>query len=1072
MTLSLGIAPSGLEGSFLRNRISQGTCALAQPSSRRATKLLAIGLSALIVSLSTGCGHTLVPSAPDMLPVSVNWPTPEPIPYGTALGSAQLDATASVPGVFSYTPSMGTILTVGSHQITASFTPGDPAHYSSTTAAVTITVLPVPAQIAVIPSNALVTVNTATQLVVAATYANGATSSLDTDLTWQSASPDVASIANSGAVTCLRIGVAHIVATYASLSANSTVACEPQSLTITQPPFSTLPDEFVGPFASWVNVQMQFGAKGDGISDETSAFQNALEALHWYGPSVLWIPSGTYRITHTITLVNQDVSIIGEDPENTRIVWDGPGGQTMFSIAGGFTIQLSRLTLDGSGTADTGVSVNSNPPSSFTYTNQLSDMVFTGMNTGIRIGPADSTSIDRARFLNLGYAGVSVEDYNALDVWVRDSFFSGCARGLTNWRASGHFHVYNSVFVGSTIADMEIGQPVYFGERGNISYHSQAFIIVVPSYTDTQPLLTVEDNIIVDPLSSPFVMNATGPLMLIDNTILMPTVNSGPIVMATQEAPAATDIAAIGNVVTTANIMAGTLGRTLVYGNTVVARNLYKVVPPVPAAFLPNLHRLVVEVSTSASTQQIQDAVDSAAAMNVKAVVHVPAGGYSITKTIQVPGGSDIQVVGDGWGYNTQLNGTATDNQPTLLIKAPGHATLRQIAVNGSVAGDGVLVEANDIPGSRVVLSHGVSGGATGVYSDGLDQTVVEARNWDLDVASLGAAVVGGPTKQAGLTSFGRYSNFGGFTWIAGSYGTSYDVQGGAAVTIQDNWRDAVGSPNYIDLTDEGSITIQGGHISDCDAVQPVVIDGFKGSVAILGAQLMGSINISGSGSNLVFLGLGDDEIQADSAGYLIDSVTGGQVSLLLSGLYDTMSGPVSVPNQGPDSEQFIEGLLSGIRHIRSLPLLRGGADLTDVRLDHVQMSGGRNALHIVASSAHQPVRAYAIVAAGAAISSVNGTAVLYSGETPMGWELRRLNDGSFALVDPSTGFMLDADLSLRKESEGALSSNWLVLGVGDGSFSICNPWSGLCLSADPTQHLLQVTPQGEGGQRWRLLAN
>ena len=44
---------------------------------------------------------------------TITWSNPADITYGTALGSTQLDATASVPGTFVYTPASGTVLHAG-----------------------------------------------------------------------------------------------------------------------------------------------------------------------------------------------------------------------------------------------------------------------------------------------------------------------------------------------------------------------------------------------------------------------------------------------------------------------------------------------------------------------------------------------------------------------------------------------------------------------------------------------------------------------------------------------------------------------------------------------------------------------------------------------------------------------------------------------------------------------------------------------------------------------------------------------------------------------------------------------
>ena len=54
----------------------------------------------------------------------ITWTNPADITYGTALGSAQLNATADVQGTFIYSPSTGTVLSAGANQVlTANFTP-------------------------------------------------------------------------------------------------------------------------------------------------------------------------------------------------------------------------------------------------------------------------------------------------------------------------------------------------------------------------------------------------------------------------------------------------------------------------------------------------------------------------------------------------------------------------------------------------------------------------------------------------------------------------------------------------------------------------------------------------------------------------------------------------------------------------------------------------------------------------------------------------------------------------------------------------------------------------------------
>ena len=71
---------------------------------------------------------------------TLSWPSPAGIVYGTALTSAQLDATASVPGTFSYSPPLGTVLGAGTDTLSVTFTPTDTTDYTTATTTTTIAV--------------------------------------------------------------------------------------------------------------------------------------------------------------------------------------------------------------------------------------------------------------------------------------------------------------------------------------------------------------------------------------------------------------------------------------------------------------------------------------------------------------------------------------------------------------------------------------------------------------------------------------------------------------------------------------------------------------------------------------------------------------------------------------------------------------------------------------------------------------------------------------------------------------------------------------------------------------------
>jgi hypothetical protein len=82
--------------------------------------------------------------------LTIAWPTPTAIAYGTPVSGTQLNATASIPGTFVYTPAAGTVLNPGPAQtLSVTFTPTDAIDYNTVTTTVTITVLAPPQVVSV-----------------------------------------------------------------------------------------------------------------------------------------------------------------------------------------------------------------------------------------------------------------------------------------------------------------------------------------------------------------------------------------------------------------------------------------------------------------------------------------------------------------------------------------------------------------------------------------------------------------------------------------------------------------------------------------------------------------------------------------------------------------------------------------------------------------------------------------------------------------------------------------------------------------------------------------------------------
>lgn len=114
------------EGTVLRTGAGQALSAVFTPAAAPDYRVVTATISITVLKAS---------------PVIV-WKNLNAIASETPLGNAQLNASANVPGTFVYTPSVGSLLPVGSsHTLTAVFTPTDAENYTSQTANASIDVV-------------------------------------------------------------------------------------------------------------------------------------------------------------------------------------------------------------------------------------------------------------------------------------------------------------------------------------------------------------------------------------------------------------------------------------------------------------------------------------------------------------------------------------------------------------------------------------------------------------------------------------------------------------------------------------------------------------------------------------------------------------------------------------------------------------------------------------------------------------------------------------------------------------------------------------------------------------------
>ena len=663
------------------------------------------------------------------------------------------------------------------------------------------------------------------------------------------------------------------------------------------------PEPLVGPLSTWADLKRDYAAVGDGRADDTAALQRALDDLgtptsRW---AALWLPAGTYRITRT--LVRTGVAgpmIIGEHPDAVILRWDGPSvrrvdrpfnspewrawdgrDESEMFWFNGRNLRLERITFDGAGKAGSGFAFkwhdNKDPQTTSSHRISLADVVFKDMAIGFDGGGKQcwldsEVLLQRCRFVRCSEFGLGLHHFNSVDYWLWQCEFVDCNVGVSNEPKphGGVFHVYDSLFKGSTEADATIFHAGFFALRNNASVGSKRFFHAKNNGANGASI-TLQGNTIVDPQSTDaLVFETLGNINLMDNTVVSRAgTTSGPVVRAEVRVAAApagsvdafkdqefvpVNLTAIGNTFTVADPVA-VRGKVLELDTRVVDRGALPLGPPRRWDVPPRDRAAVIEVATNTGAA-IQAAVDAATAFaraheRVRSpIVHLPRGVYAVTNTITLPGTVELQVVGDGaYQWADGLRGTVlkwadeTTPGPVLRLRGPSRVLLRDLGVAGVVpwrrkvaptqqpGGNptvppcnlqaSIAVEDADQEGGQVLLQEcNLSAwGGVGVRVDGLDRTRVQAlahegtgiSSWNTNWPATRAGDPGLPYPALEV--------IGGATARAGKPVATVLVQGtdtgrwavrnGGRLLVRDQWYECNWAPFHDFFDGRGQFTLE-----------------------------------------------------------------------------------------------------------------------------------------------------------------------------------------------------------------------------------------------------------------------
>jgi hypothetical protein len=710
-------------------------------------------------------------------------------------------------------------------------------------------------------------------------------------------------------------------------------------------------EEFVGPFTSWLDAKRDFGAKGDGVADDTAALQSALDVIRFYtNKAVLYLPAGTYQITQTLNvtrnahLESKDIMILGEDPATTTIRWAGASNGLMVAY-GAWYAKLSRLTFDGAAKARTAISHGS----LFSTYNEFSDLVFQDLAFGIEAGTPDGqgnaeTAVERCRFLRCSKAAISIQNPNSLDWYIWNSEFDNCALGVGNIYGAGNFHVYECLFRGSSQSDISIGNTGYFSMRNNTSIGSRAFFTAAP--ISSCGLVTLQGNIVVNPLGTPIQFGNYGPLILMDNLLQDYQGLVGNI------EPSAAFVS-VGNVFTVTNaIPSGFDGPAGIRLDDIVAcRKLPALLPLLPGP-LPRRTRPVIDITSPTNAAGLQAAINLAAALcGQRPVVHLPPTFCLIDQTVTIPAGCDLQLVGDGARSSLQWSGVGRG--PVLRLMGPSRATLRDFSVFGSAGtnqAEGIVVENCDQNAGRVVADQAnvYQVNQIGLWAEGLRSASVALKNFNHAENGVGVQVDGGGGSPPFEATAGQVAIFAGGSALNG---LSYAVNAGGKLLVRDIWYEATptnSSPRFMICTNSGSFTLHGANVSPAMAntnIPIVLASNFVGRLTFLATEFTTSnciVAVKGNATNTSLLLLGT--LNSNNPNF---NSPQSQTYLLQSFQSPDLNNFSPMSDIGTPSADYLRTMLAQTRNTKPPVVLPLAPGVTDLRIYRVELVGGLNGLHL-----------------------------------------------------------------------------------------------------------------------------
>ena len=629
--------------------------------------------------------------------------------------------------------------------------------------------------------------------------------------------------------------------------------------------------------SDWVNVKHDVSpaAVGDGIHDDTAAIQAALNLLddnYVSRRKAVYFPPGTYRITKTLVLnQNQGTLIVGHG-QATRILWGGALNQTMFLSKGATYPRYIGLIWDGANKAAVGVDHASK--SNYETNVRHQDEEFINFrNAGVRVGYNQVATTAEMMFRNCLFQncnnGVAFLEWNDYANDFEGCDFRDCGIAINCQR--GNVYVRDSHFERSTTEDISLC-PHTHSVRRCTSVGSRQFVSVAQGGFADQ--VTVQD-CHVDGWTGPqgaMAFGMSGPTTVFDCSFTHAPDASAPIrltnpsysqqlvTLSNNTTSGAASLVDPGINSSIVNVPAGTRGPSL----SDPTQTLFISSEAVPSAVLDVKAQFGAKGDgVTDDTAAILAAIHAAVLSGGNTVVYLPAGRYNVSATLPITGAA-YSIAGSGRQTVIQWTGSPTGG-PIFSVQDPQNISVEQMQIvapdavacirqtSTSTAPSSITYDGLDVGGSWL---SGITGGPSGH----VDMT---RANRGLECVALPASAIvhlGEFNGSAHYTDCSRATilqEFGGGGVLqvdggdyekSGFLGMLCNINSGnpCDIVIRDN-QDFVGTNMYTEQTEsllrvsgDGSYLGQPGHVTvqgycHTYASQVITINDYEGRVTAAG---------------------------------------------------------------------------------------------------------------------------------------------------------------------------------------------------------------------------------------------